>query len=194
MHCCSNEERAERPATAATDVNIEQVRALILNNRRVTIDEVANHMHISHGSAYDIMHHRINFHKVCARWIPKQLDDEHKWNHVRICQHLLDRHANEGETFLQRIITGDETWIHHFEPESKRQSMEWKHPAFPAKKKFKSQPSAGKVFWDSQGPILKHYLEKESTVNSERYSDTLLNKLKPAIHNFTIVGRRSFVA
>ncbi|KAK8406844.1 hypothetical protein O3P69_007418 [Scylla paramamosain] len=50
-----------------------------------------------------------------------------------------------------------------------------------------SQPSAGKVmltvFWDSRGPILEHYLETGSTVNSERYSDMLINKLKPAIRN-----------
>lgn len=53
--------------------------------------------------------------------------------------------------------------------------------------KLKSPPSAGKVmliaFWDSQGPNLKHYPEKGSTVNSEHYSDMLLNKLKPAIFN-----------
>ncbi|XP_066946989.1 protein GVQW3-like [Macrobrachium rosenbergii] len=131
-----DEKRDGRPATATTDVNIDQVQTLILNNRRLTIDEVAYHMHISHGSAYEIVHNRLNFHKVCVRWVPKQLSDEHKRNRLRICQHLLDRHANEGDTFLKRIVTGDETWIHHFEPESKRQSMEWKHPQSPVKKKI----------------------------------------------------------
>jgi hypothetical protein len=44
---------------------------------------------------------------------------------------------NKGkEEFLSRIVTGDETWAHHHEPESKRQSMEWKHPGWPTKKKF----------------------------------------------------------
>ena len=28
-------------------------------------------------------------------------------------------------TFLQELVMGDETWLHHFEPETKRQSMEW---------------------------------------------------------------------
>ena len=45
-------------------------------------------------------------------------------------------------------------WIHHYEPESKRQSVQWKHPSSAVAKKFKMQPSAGKVmltvFWDSQ--------------------------------------------
>ena len=62
-------------------------------------------------------------------------------------------------------------WVYHYEPESKRQSMEWKHLGSPTKKKFKTQPSAGKVrltvFWDSKGPILEDYLEKGRTINIE---------------------------
>jgi hypothetical protein len=30
--------------------------------------------------------------------------------------------------FLQRIVTADETWVYHYEPESKAQSVAWKHP------------------------------------------------------------------
>ena len=87
--------------------------------------------------------------------------------------------------FLKRILTCDETWIHYFEPESKRQSMEWKHPSLPAKKKFKPQPSAGKVmltiFWSSQGPIFCNYLQDHRTINSQYYSDMIANKVKPAL-------------
>jgi hypothetical protein len=54
--------------------------------------------------------------------------------------------------FLQQIVTADETWLHHYEPESKAQSMAWKRPTLHVAKKFKSQPSAGKImltlFWD----------------------------------------------
>lgn len=73
----------------------------------------------------------------------------------------------KGVAFFKRIITGDETCVHHFELKSKCQSMEWKCWELPVKKKFKIQPSAGKVmltiFWDSQGPVLEQYLEKGST-------------------------------
>jgi hypothetical protein len=47
--------------------------------------------------------------------------------------------------FLERIVTADETWAHHYEPESKVQSMAWKRPTLPVAKKFKSQPSATKI-------------------------------------------------
>jgi len=56
--------------------------------------------------------------------------------------------------------------------------MEWKHPQTPIRKKFKSQPSAGKLmlidFWDSQGPILEYYQEGSSTINSAGYSEMLI--------------------
>jgi len=53
------------------------------------------------------------------------------------------------------------------------------------KKNSKSQPSARKVmfkvFWDSQGVLLEHYLERGTTVNSVGYSEMLSTELKPAI-------------
>jgi len=129
-----NEERAGRPSTSITDSNFEDAHAMILENRRVAIDKVANHFEISHGSACDIIHNRLGFRKFCAKWVPKELTKEQKNNRLAICQRLLDRYANEGEAFLTRIVTGDETWVHHFAPESKRQTMEWKRPGSPVKK------------------------------------------------------------
>ena len=66
-----DEERSGRPSTSITNSNVEDARAMILENRRVAIDEMANHFEISHGSAYDIIHNRLGFRKVYARWVPK---------------------------------------------------------------------------------------------------------------------------
>ena len=138
---------------AVTEDNIERACDMVL------LDEVAHVLQISHGSAYKLMHNKLGFHKVCARWVPKQLTEVHKQMHVDICQKHLDRFGNERDIFLDRI-TGDLTWVHHYELESKRQSMEWKHSQSSYKKKFKTQPAAGKlmltVFWDSQCPVLEH--------------------------------------
>jgi hypothetical protein len=45
---------------------------VILDNRRVTIEEVADKLQINHVSAYEIVHHRFNFCKVTARWVLKE--------------------------------------------------------------------------------------------------------------------------
>jgi len=39
----------------------------------------------------------------------------------------------------------DETWLYHYDPETKQQSMEWRHSGSPRPKKFRVQKSAGKV-------------------------------------------------
>ena len=59
-----HEEGAGRPSTATTDDNIELLRDMVLLDRRLSIDEVANHLQISHGSAYDIIHN-FYWNKVC---------------------------------------------------------------------------------------------------------------------------------
>ena len=45
------------PATAITEDNIdERARDMVLLDRRVTVDEVAHVLLISHGLAYEMMH------------------------------------------------------------------------------------------------------------------------------------------
>jgi hypothetical protein len=39
-------------------------------------------------------------------------------------QHLLVlRYADEGEDMLNRIVTEDESWVHHYQPQSQSASM-----------------------------------------------------------------------
>jgi hypothetical protein len=47
---------------------------------------------------------------------------------------LLRHYEEHGEAFLSKIVTGDETWVLHYTPESKAESMSWKHPHSPVKK------------------------------------------------------------
>jgi hypothetical protein len=57
---------------------------------------------------------------------------------------LLQRYEEHGEAFLSRTGTGDENWDFHYTPESKAESMTWKHPHSSVIKKFKTVQSQGK--------------------------------------------------
>ena len=120
--CVMDAERSGRPSTATTGVKLEETRAIILTDRRVTIEEIALQLGIRQGTAYSLVHEILVFHKVAARWVPRHLTKEHKCNCQHICSSLLERYNREGDNFLNHIITGDETWVHHYEPETKRQS------------------------------------------------------------------------
>ena len=112
------------------------------------------------------------------------LRQEHKEHRTQVGQDLLNQNEVEGDSFLDRIIIGDETWCHHYKLESKWQSVEWRHVNSPSKKKFKMLPSAGKmmctVFWDRKGVILLDFLEPGQTINSDRYI-AMLTKLRARI-------------
>jgi len=72
----------------------------------------------------------------------------------------------------------DETWLYHYDPETKQQLMEWRHSGSHHPKKFRLQKSAGKVlasiFGDQDGILLIDYLPKGQTINAEYYSSLLV--------------------
>jgi hypothetical protein len=90
------------------------------------------------------------------------LTDETKVKKVRVSRELLGCFEEEGEGFLLQIVAGDETWVHHYDPENKRQCMEYHHKGSPAPKKFKTKDSAEKVtwtvFWNSESVVLSDLL------------------------------------
>jgi histone-lysine N-methyltransferase SETMAR len=67
----------------------------------------------------------------------------------------------------------DETWLYHYDPETKQQSMKRWHSKTPCPKIFQVQKSAGKVlasiFWDQDGILLIDYLPKGQTINAEYF-------------------------
>jgi histone-lysine N-methyltransferase SETMAR len=126
-----------RPTTATTAQNEERAGKLILQNRRVTVDKIAKQLNIGVGSAYSVVHDNLLLRKVCARWVLKELMDVHKCMRLDICSHHLTHYREEDDSFLQQIVTGDETWVHHYQPETKQKSMQWKHPSSPVAQEFK---------------------------------------------------------
>ena len=98
-------------------------------------------------------------------------------------QRLVEAFRSKDD-FLLRLVTVDETWVHYYEPENKAQSRQWVGPGSPRPKKFKTQPSAGKVmatvFWDAKGVIMLNFLPKRSTITKVYYAN-LLEQLRTAI-------------
>jgi len=160
------------------------VEAIVKENRRVTVNEIAAHLDMSHGSAHHIVHDVLQFQKVSARWVPRHLAAELKERRVDACHELLKCFEAEGDGSLGRIVMGDETWVHYHQPETNKAREEWRNTSSPKPKKFRTQPSAGKViltpFWDKRGVILKHYMPRGNTVTGTTYADLLKNHLRPA--------------
>ena len=188
MNGISSVTDSPRPGQAqrlVTPEAIAAVEAIAKENRRVKVNEISAHLDMSRESAHHIVHDVLLFHEVSASWVPRQLTAELKRRRVDACQEHLKRFEAEGDDFLGRIVTGDEMWVHYHQPETKKVSKEWSHSSSPKPKKFRTQPSAGKVmltlFWDERGVILEHYMPRGDTVTSATHADLLKDHLLPSV-------------
>ena len=73
------------------------------------------------------------------------MTDDQKRIRLDISRYLLSHYEDDPSNYIEQVVTQDETWAHHFDPESKMQSKQWKHPGSPPPMKFKRGHSAGKV-------------------------------------------------
>ena len=141
------------------------------------MEEIANALHISHGSVSKTLHDCLGTHKLTARWVPKSLSDEQMATRASVYSALLKRFGSKEDDFLSRLMTVDEIWVHYYEPENKAQSRQSVGPGSTRPKKFKTQPSAGKVmatvFWDAQGVIMLDFLAKKNTLTGACYANLL---------------------
>ena len=132
------------------------------------MEEIAQALGISHGSVSTILHDRLGMHKLTAPWVPKSLSDEQMATRASVCSALLKCFRSKDE-FLLRLVTVDGTWVHYYEPENKARSHQWVGLGSRRPKKFKTQPSAGKVmatvFWNAKDVIMLEIFTQEKYNN-----------------------------
>ena len=85
------------------------------------MQEIANALHISHGSVSTTLIDRLGMHKLTARCIPKSLSDEQMATIASVYSALLKLFRSKEDDSLSRLVTVDETLVHNYEPESKAQ-------------------------------------------------------------------------
>ena len=162
---------------------IDRVERLVLNNRRIRVAELASECGISNGSVYTIIHEHLGMSKVSTRWVPRNLNMQDRQQRVESIE-LLEVYNANPEDFHTHLVTVDETWLHHWDPDAKKESMQWKHSGSPLPKKFRTQPSASKVmatvFWDSKGIILIDYKPAGTSITGEYYAN-VIKQLRVAI-------------
>ncbi|UYV78256.1 hypothetical protein LAZ67_16000691 [Cordylochernes scorpioides] len=179
----NDEERAGRPSTSSTDEKINEVKKMILANRRITVREVAEDLNISIGSCHSIFINDLGMRRVAAKFVPKLLNCDQKQHRMNIANEMLDS-VRDDPNLLQRAITGDEAWVYGYDVEAKAQSSQWKLPHEPRPKKARQVRSNVKVlltvFFDYRGVVHHEFLPQGRTVNKEYYLQVMRN-LREAI-------------
>jgi histone-lysine N-methyltransferase SETMAR len=176
--------RSGRPTTSTSSDCVEAVRTQIESNRKLTTREIAETLDISIGSVVEIFRDHLGMSKISSRWVPRLLTNQMKATRRDLSLVFMNKFDQAPNNFLERIVTGDETWLYLHDPESKQASMEWRFKGERAPIKPKMVRSAGKVMatvsFDAHGVILVEYLGQGKTVTGARYDD-VLTSLREAI-------------
>ena len=90
-------------------------------------------------------------------------------NRVDCCQELLQESKVNPDNFFDCIVTGDESWIHHYNPLSQLEAKVWKRLGEQTPTQLRQERSAGKImmmiFWNKDGVLLTEYLPCGTSIN-----------------------------
>ena len=108
--------------------------------------------------------------RVCVKFVPLLLTDDQREQRLTIARDLFERSCEDVQ-FLKNTVTGDESWVYGYDPETNQQSSKWKGPTSLRLKKGRQVRNNTKVmllaFFDSGGIVHHEYApDGQTTRNS----------------------------
>ena len=138
-----------RPKTSVTKANIAAVKIVVEQDARLSVKE---------GSVQTILKKHLDLRKVCARWVPHLVTEEQKTQCLKCAQELLKTYKGCNSRVISNLLTGDETWVHMFEPQRRTDNKQWKRKdqkrPYIVKRTISSKKMYA-IFFNSSGPFMQ---------------------------------------
>jgi len=97
---------------------IDQIQKLILEDHWISAKSIAEHLGISWEWVGPIIHEDLDMRELSAKWVPECLNTDQKLQWCQSCEQLLEFFQCDPNDFLLRLVTTDETWLYHYDPET----------------------------------------------------------------------------
>lgn len=172
--------------TAPTDpALVYRMEYLVNNDRRISIERAADMGMVTKQTAQHVICDVLGLKKVSERWVPRLWTPEQRHFRVSIADELLQRHEEEGDSFLDRIIVGDESLVFYFTPNTlHRRSSAGIQGVLGVGEKYRPSIEQVRVyfmiFYDVHGILLAEPVPNITEKNGERYSAILRDQLSSA--------------
>ena len=132
---------------------------MVKQDAPLSVKDIASCTGISEGSVQTILKKHWDLRKVCSRWVPHLLTEEQKIQRLRCARELLKTYKGCNSWVISNLLTGDETWVHMFEPQRRADNNQWKrkdqkHP-YIAKGTVSSKKMLYTIFFNSSGPLVQ---------------------------------------
>ena len=169
-----DDHRSGRPFTSRTDENVERMKQKVRSDRRLTLRMIADKLGINSERVWRIITEDLGMRKICAKMVPRLLNERQKERLVQVCQDILEQLETEPN-LLKRVVTGDESRIFEYDPFTKWQSLEWKSALSPRTIKARVFKYKTKVmlsaFFDVHGIVHTQFLPQGRTINQRVYKN-----------------------
>ena len=164
-----DDESCGRSKEVRTPELIGQIKNFIDKDHRVSIETISAQFDVSVATVHTIIREEMSTQKICTKFFfPKVLREDHDSRAELI---------NSDPTVLDALVTCDEGFIYCHEPETKRQSSQWKHAGSPRPKTARQSKSTNKLlmfpFFDCTRMIYMHWVPTGQAVNKEYYVEVL---------------------
>lgn len=179
----NDDERSGRPISMRTPEAVTQITILINEDPKITVREIEEETGLSKSLCATIIKDDLQLKKTPSKFVPMLLSPTQKKIRLETSLNMLEM-TELDPMWMEKVITGDETWVYGYDPETKSQSLEWKALNEPKSKKARMSKSKNKVllvtFIDNQGLVHYEYLPEGTSVNQEVYLG-ILRRLREAI-------------
>ena len=155
---------------------------MVEQDARLSVKDIASCTAISEGTVQTILKKRLDLRKVCARWVPHLLTEEQKTHRLKCAQELLKTYKCCNSQVISNLLTGDETWVHMFEPQRRAGNTQWmrkdqKRPCI-AKRTISLKKILYAIFFNSSGQVFQVPCPSGHTVYGRFYKNSVLKKVK----------------
>ena len=177
-----NAPKSGRPKSASRKEIISKIKEIFEGDARFTVPDIARKVGISLSTVHLILKKHLKVRKISARWVPHLLTDEQKRQWVKVAKKLLQMFPKYDKKQFANVVTGDETWVHYFEPVRKVSNKIWatKHSKRPiiAKLSLSTKKVLYAIFFSGEGVAIKVPVKKGKSITGKYYKDVVLKKLK----------------
>lgn len=108
-----------RPVEVLTPETIALIEEEVLSDRRLKVREIAARLRLSKTSVHRAIQDHLHMSKVSARWVPRLLSAVQREERERCASEFLKLCGEEPNKIFEKIVTGDETMVLYYDPESK---------------------------------------------------------------------------
>ncbi|UYV79808.1 K02A2.6-like [Cordylochernes scorpioides] len=119
----NDDQHTGRPRSLRGEENKLKIKELI-ESKRISIKDLSSETGLSVGLCHQIVTKDLDMIRTSSKFVPRILTEEEKEIRMDVCKNMVEMTRTDPE-WMQKIITGEETWVHQYDPETKRHSSQW---------------------------------------------------------------------